>query len=57
MARTKLIAVTGYLKKVTKTDFSKMRRDMGTISDSDLVRHIIEDSIKIWKERKKNSKP
>jgi len=56
MARTRLIAVTGYLKKNTKSDFDKMRRDKGTISDSDLVRHIIEESILVWKEEKKRKK-
>jgi len=56
MVRTRLIAVTGYLKKNTKKDFDKMRRNKGTISDSDLVRHIIEEAIKVWKEEKKRKK-
>ena len=56
MARTQLIPVTGYLKKNSKKEFDKMRRDKGTISDSDLVRHIIEDAVKAWKEEKKKRK-
>ena len=55
MARTNLIPVTGYLKKNSKKEFDRMRRDKGTISDSDLVRHIIEDAVKVWKEKKKKS--
>jgi len=53
MASTKLKPVTGYLKLQTKKDFDKMKRSKSTISDSDLVRHIIEDAIKVWKEEKK----
>jgi len=56
MARTQLIPVTGYLKKNSKKDFDRMRRDKGTISDSDLVRHIIEEAVKVWKEEKKKRK-